>query len=165
MKRLSHTSARRSNVPLVLRQARTSLPNFAEPQDRITSYVNDEERITLGGNRHPLAVSQYDVGPVLPDYRMDHMLLTLMPGAEQQDALIQLLNAQQNPESPYYHRWLTPEQYGENFGASEADAAQVTEWLQSHGMEVEEVVAGRSSIIFSGSASQVEGAFHTQIHA
>jgi pseudomonalisin len=142
----------------------SSLPTFAEPKDRITNYVNDDERITLGGNRHPLAVSQYDVGPVLPDYRMDHMLLTLMPGAEQQDALIQLLNAQQNPESPYYHRWLTPEQYGENFGASEADAAQVMEWLQSHGMEVEEVAAGRSSIIFSGNAAQVEGAFHTQIH-
>jgi pseudomonalisin len=141
-----------------------SLPNFAEPKDRITSYVNDEERVTLGGNRHPLAVAQYDAGPVLPGYRMDHMLLTLMPDAEQQDALIQLLNEQQNPESPYYHRWLTPEQYAENFGASEADTAQVTEWLQSHGMEVEEVAAGRSSIIFSATAAQVEGAFHTQIH-
>jgi subtilase family serine protease len=31
-------------------------------------------------------------------------------------------------------------------------------------MEVEEVTAGRASIVFSGTAAQVESAFHTQIH-
>ena len=96
---------------------------------------------------------------------MEHMLLTLLPDAAQQDALNQLLDAQHNPESPYYHQWLTPEQYGERFGISDADTAQVVGWLQDHGMEVEEVTAGRRSIVFSGAASQVESAFHTQIHA
>ena len=84
--------------------------------------------------------------------------------AAQEDALTQLLDAQHNPESPYYHQWLTPEQYGERFGVSEADAAQVTAWLTSYGMEVEELTAGRRSIIFSGTAAEVESAFHTQIH-
>ena len=32
-------------------------------------------------------------------------------------------------------------------------------------MEVEEVTAGRRTIVFSGAAAQVESAFHTQIHA
>jgi pseudomonalisin len=36
--------------------------------------------------------------------------------------------------------------------------------LQGHGMEVEEVTAGRRSIIFSGTAARVQAAFHTQIH-
>src|SRR5208282_2528710 len=139
-------------------------PSFIQPQDRITSFVDDEKRVTLPGNRHPLALVQYDAGAVSPDFRMDRMLLTLLPDAAQEDALTQLLDAQHNPESPYYHQWLTPEQYGERFGVSEADAAQVTAWLTSYGMEVEELTAGRRSLIFSGTAAEVESAFHTQIH-
>ncbi|MFZ0417633.1 MAG: S53 family peptidase [Candidatus Sulfotelmatobacter sp.] len=139
-------------------------PLFSQPQDRITTFIDDEQRIILSGNRHPLAIAQYDAGAVSPTYRMDGMVLTLLPDAAQQDALEQLLDAQHNPDSPYFHQWLTPEQYGERFGVSESDAAQVTAWLQAHGMEVAEVTAGRGSVVFSGSAAQVESAFHTQIH-
>jgi pseudomonalisin len=140
-------------------------PLFAQARDRITSYIDDEQRVTLRGNVHPLAVAQYDAGTVAPSFPMEHMLLTLLPDAAQQDALNQLLEAQHNPESPYYHQWLTPEQYGERFGVSDADTAQIVGWLQDHGMEVEEVTAGRRSIVFSGGAAQVESAFHTRIHA
>jgi pseudomonalisin len=138
---------------------------FTQPQDRITTFIDEDQRVTLRGNRHPLATAQHDAGAVSPGYRMERMLLTLLPDASQQEALGQLLDAQHNPESPSYHQWLTPEQYGERFGVSETDAAQVVGWLQSHGMEVEEVTAGRRSIVFSGTAAQVESAFHTQIHS
>src|ERR1700684_199723 len=139
-------------------------PMFTQPQDRITTFIDEDQRVTLRGNRHPLATAQHDAGAVSPGYRMERMLLTLLPDASQQEALDQLLDAQHNPESPSYHQWLTPEQYGERFGVSEADAAQGVGWLQSHRMEVEEVTAGRRSIVFSGTAGQVESAFHTQIH-
>jgi pseudomonalisin len=139
-------------------------PMLAEPRDRITSYVDDERIVTLHGNRHPLAIPQYDAGAVSPEYRMDRMVLTLLPDDSQQEALVQLLEGQHDPESPYYHQWLTPEQYGQRFGVSEDDATQVTSWLQTHGMTVEEVTPGRLSIVFSGTASQVELAFHTRIH-
>jgi pseudomonalisin len=140
-------------------------PPYVQVRDRITSFIDEDQRVTLRGNRHPLALVQYDAGAVAPDFPMEHMLLTLLPDPAQQDALNQLLDAQHNPESPYYHQWLTPEQYGERFGISETDAAQVAGWLQGHGMEVEEVTAGRRSVLFSGTAAQVESAFHTQIHA
>ena len=140
-------------------------PMLAQPQDRITTFIDDEQTVTLHGNRHPLALPQYDTGAVSPGFRMDRMLLTLLPDDTQQDALDQLLAAQHNPESPYYRQWLTPEQYGERFGVSEDDLAQITSWLQTHGMAVEEVTAGRLSIVFSGTAGQVESAFHTRIHS
>jgi pseudomonalisin len=140
-------------------------PPFVQARDRITSFIDDDQRVTLRGNVHPLATSQNDAGAVAPGFSMEHMLLTLLPDAAQLDALNQLLEAQHNPDSPYYHQWLTPEQYGERFGISEADTTQVVTWLQDHGLEVEEVTAGRRSIVFSGAASQVESAFHTQIHA
>ncbi len=140
------------------------LPPFVQVSDRITSFIDDEQRVTLRGNVHPLALAQYDAGPVAPDFPMEHMLLTLLPDATQQEVLNQLLDAQYNPESPYYHQWLTPQQYGERFGISEDDTAQIAGWLQGHGMQVEEVTAGHRSIIFSGTAAQVQEAFHTSIH-
>jgi len=139
-------------------------PPFDPPKDRITNYIDDEKRETLRGNVHPLANARYDAGSVAPDFPMERMLLTLLPDASQQYVLNQLLEAQQDPESPYYHQWLTPAQYGERFGISENDAGQVVGWLQEHGMEVEEVTPGRRAIVFSGTAAQVESAFHTQIH-
>ncbi len=139
-------------------------PLYAQPKDRITSFIDDEQRVTLRGDVHPLAMAEHDIGSVAPDYPMQRMILTLLPDPDQQAALDQFVEAQQNPESPYYHQWLTPEQYADRFGVSEGDVAQVTAWLQGHGMEVEEVTAGRRSIIFSGTAAQVQAAFHTAIH-
>ncbi|HXM62150.1 MAG TPA: protease pro-enzyme activation domain-containing protein, partial [Terriglobales bacterium] len=46
-----------------------------------------------------------------------------------------------------------------------SDVAKISVWLQMHGMEIEEVTAGRRVIVFSGTAAQVASAFHTQIHA
>jgi pseudomonalisin len=140
-------------------------PPFVQVRDRITHFIDDEQRVTLRGNRHPLAVAQSDAGRVAPEFPMQHMILTLLPDAAQQDALNRLLEAQHNAESPYYHQWLVPEQFAELFGVSAADAEQVAGWLQGHGLLVEEVTAGRHSIIFSGTAAQVESAFHTPIHA
>jgi len=134
------------------------------PQDRITQYVDDERRIALRGQHHPLATPEHDAGAVAPGYRMEHMILTLQVSGAQQQALEELLAAQQDPDSPYYHQWLTPESFGQRFGVSESDLAQIVNWLQWHGMSVEEVAAGGHSVIFSGTAAQVEATFHTPIH-
>jgi subtilase family serine protease len=137
---------------------------FAQPRDRITNFIDEDHRFTLRGNTHPLALAQHDNGAVASDFPMEHMLLTLLPDSDQQNTLNQLLESQQDPESPYFHQWLTPEQYGERFGVSDSDMSQVVGWLAGHDMQVEEVTPGRRSIIFSGTAAQVEAAFHTPIH-
>ena len=72
-------------------------PPFVQAKDRITSFIDDEQRVTLRGNVHPLAASQYDAGAVAPGFSMEHMLLTLLPDAAQLDALNQLLDARHNP--------------------------------------------------------------------
>jgi hypothetical protein len=50
------------------------------------------------------------------------------------------------------------------FGPSEQDIQTITTWLRSHGFEVANVSPGRHVIEFSGTASQVQEAFHTKIH-
>jgi pseudomonalisin len=131
-----------------------------QPKDRVTSFIDDDQRVTLRGNLHPLARAQYDAGIVAPDFPMGHMLLTLLPDPAQQEALNQFMEAQQKLESPYYHQWLTPEALWDLRSRHGPDCRMV----QGQGMEVEEVTVGRRSIIFSGTSAQVQAAFHTEIH-
>ena len=134
------------------------------PVDRIQLPVDDSITVVRPGNRHPLARAEYDAGPAAADHRMDRMVLVLDADATQERALQALLAAQQAPVSPHYHHWLTPESFGELFGASQHDIDQVVSWLERQGFDVEPVSTARRSIVFSGTAAQVEAAFHTQIH-
>ncbi len=88
------------------------------------------------------------------------MLLVLKRSAKQEYSLRKLLDNQQDKKSPSYHKWLTPMQYGAQFGPTDADMQTITLWLQSHGFQVG-TTKGRSVLEFSGSASQVQEAFHT----
>ena len=89
------------------------------------------------------------------------MLLVLKPDPAQQSALDALTAAQQDPTSPLYHQWLTPEVYAEHFGASSADIEEVQSWLERNGFQVEEIAASHQALVFSGTAAQVESAFQT----
>jgi len=94
---------------------------------------------------------------------MERMLLVLKRSPEQETALRKLLDDQQDKNSPNYHKWLSPEQFGAQFGPSDADMQTIASWLQSHGFQVAPS-KGRTVLEFSGSASQVQEAFRTSIH-
>ncbi len=126
--------------------------------------VNESQRITLAGNRHPFARPQFDQGTAPRDLSMSRMLLVLKRSPQQESALAQLLVDQQDSASPNYHRWVTPEQFGQQFGLADTDLQKVTSWLQSQGFQVDQVSKGRTVIEFSGTATQVQAAFHTAIH-
>lgn len=124
----------------------------------------DESRLTvLKGNTHPMARPEFDLGTAPASLPMERMLLVLKRGNEQETALRKLLDDQQDKNSPNYHKWLTPEQFGAHFGPSDGDMQTITTWLQSHGFQVG-TTKGRTVLEFSGSASQVQEAFHTSIH-
>ena len=55
---------------------------------------------------------------------MPYITLTLAPSASQQADLDKLLVAQQTAGSANYHQWLTPEEYAQRFGVSDADRRQ-----------------------------------------
>ena len=126
--------------------------------------IDDSVLTVLRGNRYPLAIAKYDQG-VAPDrLPMERMLLVLKRSAAQENALHRVLDDQQDSASPNYHKWLTPEEFGTRFGASDADVAAVTGWLQIHGFGPTTLSKGRTVIEFSGTAGQVREAFHTDIH-
>jgi len=153
--------------------AALSLALFAAPAiqaqthpvpSRVTEKVDDARTVQLKGNIHPMARPEFDRGAVADSQPMTRMLLTLQRSAEQETALQQLMDAQQTKGSASYHAWLTPEQFGKQFGPSDADVQAVTDWLTRQGFQVAKVAAGRNAIEFSGNVAQVRNAFHTEIH-
>ena len=131
---------------------------------RVTQPVNMENLVTLRGNTHPLARPEYDQGAAPDSLPTERMLLVLQRSTEQEAALRNLLDEQQIKSSPNFHMWLTPEQFGQQFGPADADIQAVTDWLTSQGFQVSHVATGRTVIEFSGTAGQVRQAFHTEIH-
>jgi subtilase family serine protease len=54
---------------------------------------------------------------------MERMVLSLKLRPAAAERLESLLAEQQEPSSPNYHRWLTPEEFGNRFGAASEDLA------------------------------------------
>jgi len=148
----------------LLAQDSTAAPIAGAPAPGLITQPVDETRLTrLKGNTHPLARPEFDLGTAPATLPMQRMLLVLKRSPQQESALRRLLDDQQDKASPNYHKWLTPEQFGRQFGPSDADMHSITSWLQSQGFQVG-TSKGRTVLEFSGSASQVQEAFHTTIH-
>jgi subtilase family serine protease len=129
----------------------------------VTQAPDGKTRVTLTGNVHPLARAENSRGAVEDSLAMPRILLLLKRSDQQEAALQSLMEAQQDKSSPNYHAWLTPDQFGKQFGPSEPDLQALTDWLTAQGFQNVRVAAGRTVIEFSGSAGQVQNAFGTQI--
>jgi subtilase family serine protease len=134
------------------------------PERRITQAIDETTLTVLHGNTYPLARPQYDRGVAPSSLPMERMLLVLRRSAQQELALETSLEQQQNASSPNFHEWLTPQQFGQQFGPSDQDIQTITWWLQAHGFKVAGASNGRTVIEFSGTAGQVQEALHTTIH-
>ena len=136
------------------------------PRSRVlvTARVNDNVLHRLAGNTRSQANAGNDAGRVEDGLAMEHMLLQLQRPAEQELAVRQLIESQQDPQSPNYHRWLTAEEFGASFGPAREDIDAVTGWLKSQGFQVNSVYPSGMVVDFSGTAGQVRTAFHTEIH-
>ena len=99
-----------------------------------------------------------------PDFFLERMQLVLTRGSQQQSALKTLLDTQQDRSSPNFHKWLTPAEFGQQFGVADQDIQVITSWLESHGLQVNHVSNGKTIVQFSGTAAQVLETFHTEIH-
>lgn len=145
--------------------AGAGLPAWTQARPDVIVGAIDAARPVALANHHPLwANADNDLGALAPQDPVDHVTLVLARSAAQEAALQQLLADQQNPASPLYHRWLTPQQMGERFGLSDNDLQSLTAWLQSNGLQVDWVSPSRIFLSFSGTASAVNNAFQSELH-
>jgi Pro-kumamolisin, activation domain len=150
-------------VAILAGSARLRAQKSAVPS-RVVESVDDSRTVKLKGNVHPLARAANDQGALPDSQPLSRILLLLQRSPEQELSLRQLMDAQQTKNSPNYHSWLTPDQFGKQFGPSDSDIQTVTEWLTRQGFRVANVSKGRTVIEFSGNVGQVRHAFQTEIH-
>ena len=71
-----------------------------------------------------------------------------------------LLKAQHDPASPSFHKWLTPQQFGQRFGPTAATVSDVAASFTAQGLGVE---THTRSLHVTGSAAQVGHALGTSL--
>src|SRR5215813_9178513 len=144
----------------------SSAANFAQttPQAQVIQSIRNDKLTTLRGNVHPMARAANDRGGLPLTQPVTRMAMLLRRSAAQETALQRLLSEQQDPKSPNFHAWLTPQQFGQQFGPTESDLQTLKNWLSSQGFFNPQVSNGKTLITFDGTAGQVRNAFHTDIH-
>jgi hypothetical protein len=150
--------------PLVFVASTPALTQTAAPTVRIVEKIDENQLVPLKGNTLPVANAQNDLGPVDANLAMTGLVLVLARSPERQAAFDEFVAGQYDPSSPDFHRWLQPPDVGERFGPSLTDIATLSNWLASRGLSVSAVSKDRMTIRFSGTAAQVQAAFHTEIH-
>src|ERR1700761_8849201 len=131
---------------------------------RIVRDIDSSQVSEVQGNVPPAVRRATDLGPAAGNIALPGLMLRFNMTAEQQAAVTQLLQDQQNPKSERYHQWLTPEEFGEQFGLTKPDLQKISNWLTSQGFTVTQVARGGLFLRFSGTVAQVNAAFHTQLH-
>jgi subtilase family serine protease len=138
---------------------------LAAAEERSITLKVDENSLTrLHGQVSRAARPEFDRGRAPDSLPQEHILMMLRRSEPREQELQQFIGRQYDPHSPDFHRWLTPQQFGERFGPSTPDVGRVTKWLTQHGFRLNNVPAGGLFVDFSGTAGQVAQAFHTEIH-
>jgi len=129
---------------------------------RVTHAVVNSDAVPVAKTHLGVVAQAKSSTPLAGSMTMNHLQLVLKPSALRQAEMEQLIANQHNPQSPKFQQWLTPQQFGQAFGVVDSDIAAVTAWLTSQGFTVNNVYPNKTQIDFSGTAAQVNQAFHTE---
>ena len=125
--------------------------------------IDGSSMTAVDGSVSPRVAAALDLGAADASRQLPLMSLRFAMPPAQRDALAQLVSDQQNPASPVYHRWLTPEQFDARFGLAPQDLAAVSGWLAAQGLVVTSVARGGLFVQFSGTVGQVNRTFRTEL--
>ena len=126
------------------------------------SITPDFARFPAPPIRLPAAPAIWGGSPA--DLPMDRILIHLSSSPQQQAALDQLLADQHDPASPLFHQWLTPDRVWRPVRRSPSRISKRLSPGCGRTASGSTRGRGRRTMEFSGTAGQVERAFHTEIH-
>jgi hypothetical protein len=115
---------------------------------------------TLANAVVPKLSTYTDLGAVAPDKQVN----VVIP-LQHDDAAVAALEASLNdPSSPSYQQWLTPDQFQQRFSAPTANVATVRGFATRYGMQLYNPDGLGDLTLVSGSAAQAQQTFGVSIH-
>jgi kumamolisin len=123
---------------------------FCQGQSLLTQHVR---QVTQDGTARSMGR--------LPANQNMNLVITLP--LRNQDRLDQLLKDLYDPSSPSFRKFLTVEQFTEQFGPTQQDYDAVISFAQQNGLTVTGVSPNRLNVQVSGSVARVESAFHVNM--
>ena len=117
------------------------------------------ERQTLHGHV-PAAVGDFHLQPVGRLPAQERLSLVIGLPLRNREEFNNLLHQIDDPSSPHYRRYLTPQQIAERFGPTEQDYQAVVTFSQANGLEVSGTHADRTLLRVDGTVADIEKAFH-----
>jgi len=114
----------------------------------------------LKGHLVPEMTNTRLVGRVPPTTQLTLTVGLVIPNAA---GLIEAASQISDPNDPSYRKYLTPEQFADQFGATPADYQSVLDWARSNNLTV---TAHRNRFVasISGSATDIESALHIHLN-
>src|SRR5664279_43248 len=109
----------------------------------------------------PAAVAQLQPTGRLSATNRLHLAVALAP--RNRDGLEKLLRDQQDPQSPSYHQYLSPEEFTSRFGPTEQDYQKARDFAQANGLKVSGTYSNRIILDMEGAVPEVEKALHMTI--
>src|SRR5215469_5665640 len=118
------------------------------------------QTVQLSGTISAEALKQPTFGD-LPAQQILPLQIQFKPRSQAQ--LNQLLEDQQNPNSPQYHQWLTPQEYTQRFGVPQAEFDKVSKWLTNEGFQVTGGSPADGYIKFNATVLAIQKSFNTRV--
>ena len=92
----------------------------ARAQSRITDAIQNAQRVAIKGSSPDRLISvSRDIGRLSSSQSLGRMVLLLAPTAAQDQAAADLIASQHDASSPLFHKWLTPAEFGQQFGIAD----------------------------------------------
>ncbi|MBN9501620.1 MAG: hypothetical protein BGO01_00340 [Armatimonadetes bacterium 55-13] len=126
-----------------------------------TSKAAIQSPVALNVEVPPVVKRSKRVGPADPN-KVLHLAVSL-PYADP-EGMQAYVNSLNDPKSPLYHKYLTPDQVGQWFGLPQTAVQSVVNHLESKGIKVTLVGKNHLSILADATVSQAEAAFGTTIN-
>jgi kumamolisin len=132
-----------------------AVSSFAAASEQPTATV------TVVGNVAPALQDATYLGQSDPNAAM-----TIVVGLKRHNEaeFVDLLNRLYDPDSPDYHRWITPTDFLSRFSPSQADVDATRQHLESHGLTVKRVSDNRVLVQATGTVAQIEEALAVNIN-
>jgi kumamolisin len=118
--------------------------------------VADGSPLQLTADVIPNLAELVPTGPAPANQRMQVIVGITNPNHA---AAVSYLDEISDPSSPLYRHFLTPSQYGTQFGVSADETSDAESRLATAGLRIDAVSAGGDAITATGTVAQVEKAF------